>query len=235
MQGALTDEMISAFDEFRRLKPKESEQPHPLKRPAKQFYVAFYTSYDGRELESALAELSGDERTSIVLQVTYALAAAELSFEFEHRDLHLSNIVVKDCDERELEFRINAKPFAVRSFGKRAALIDYGMCRLVVDETLHSPFEPEILVGSGLQRRTYREQHRLLNGDYHNRCLKTNGLWIKFLIQKCFRRRPVNAKLCYAAQVNRLYSELCENDLSALQCVELLENCDLNVSQSLLE
>ncbi|XP_003744307.1 serine/threonine-protein kinase haspin homolog [Galendromus occidentalis] len=233
VQGQQTEDMIYAYEAFRRKCPQETEQPHPLDRPKNQFYVVFYTSYDGCELETELPKLSGDIRASIVLQVTYALAAAEQSFEFEHRDLHLSNVVLKDCDESDLEFRISGNRFRIKSFGKRAAVIDYGMCRLVVDEALHSTFEPEILVGPGMQRWTYREQHRMLGGNYENRCLETNGLWIRFIIRKLFKKRPISAKVFYAAQINRLYSELCENHLSARRCVEILENCELNQTLSI--
>lgn len=234
MQGPLTKEMVSAYESFREQKPGETEQKHPAERHRRQFYVVFYTSYDGCELEKELPNLSGDVRASVIMQVVYALAAAELGFEFEHRDLHLSNIVVQDSDVPEFDFRIGGQDFSIKSFGKRAALIDYGMCRLIVEDVLHSPFEPEILVGAGLQRSTYRKQHRLLGGNYLNRCLETNGLWILFLIKKLFPKRPVSSRLFYGAKVNRLFAELSSNHLSARHCVEILEDCRLDETLSIL-
>ena len=41
-------------------------------------------------------------------QVVFALAAAEKVFEFEHRDLHIGNVLEKTCEE-DTDFLLDGK------------------------------------------------------------------------------------------------------------------------------
>ncbi|XP_022693253.1 uncharacterized protein LOC111262899 isoform X2 [Varroa jacobsoni] len=251
--GEFTDEMASACQIFATNFPDDAEHPLPSERPVDQYFIVFFTSYDGVELETILPKLTTEQKCSIVLQITLGLAAAEAAFDFEHRDLHLSNLVVSDYEINNndtsndddggcasiattvssdnndhssmIEFRVEGKSYWVNSFGKKIALIDYGMSRLVVDETLYTSFSSSILEGHNLQRKTYREQHKLVGGigNYRTAMPETNGLWIKFLICKLFPKRPLNPnKAQYAIQVNQLYEALMLKPVCARNCLSLL-------------
>ncbi|OQR78115.1 serine/threonine-protein kinase haspin-like [Tropilaelaps mercedesae] len=232
-RGQYTPEMVAACEQFALDNPGEAEHPLPTERPVDQYFIVFFTSYDGVELESTLPVLTPAQKCSIVLQITLGLAAAEAAFDFEHRDMHLSNLVVSDYPSIRngspanslIEFRVEGRSHWVNSFGKKVALIDYGMSRLVVDETLYTSFSSSILEGRNMQRKTYREQHELVggNGGYRTARPETNGLWIKFLICKLFPKRPVNpSKASYAAQVNRLYEVLSTKAVCARSCIPLI-------------
>lgn len=61
---------------------------------------------------------------SITKQVTFALAVAETAFEFEHRDLHISNILVKPTADEYNLFIISGQEYRVESCGFKVCLID---------------------------------------------------------------------------------------------------------------
>jgi serine/threonine-protein kinase haspin len=54
---------------------------------------------------------------------------AENCFEFEHRDLHWGNILVRKCDESSTEFVIEAKTLKVDTFNVCATIIDFSLSR----------------------------------------------------------------------------------------------------------
>lgn len=232
VRGEYTVAMASACSRFALENPTGTEHPPPDQRPIDQFFIVFFTSYEGLELEQQLPKLSPAQKCSIVLQITLGLAAAEAAFNFEHRDLHLSNLVISDYvnanGDDTIEFCVEGRDYSVKSFGKKAALIDYGMSRLVVDETLYTSFTSSILVGRDMQRKTYQAQFDLVQreGGYRAARPETNGLWIEFLIRKCFRKIPISSsRALYADQINRLHEILNRTPMCALDCLAVLTDC----------
>ncbi|KAJ6928495.1 serine/threonine-protein kinase haspin [Populus alba x Populus x berolinensis] len=71
-----------------------SENDHPKEFPEKQCYVVFVLQHGGKDLESFVL-LNFDEAQSLLVQVTAGLAVAEAAYEFEHRDLHWGNILLR--------------------------------------------------------------------------------------------------------------------------------------------
>ncbi|KAI5566178.1 hypothetical protein BDE02_13G003400 [Populus trichocarpa] len=74
-----------------------SENDHPKEFPEKQCYVVFVLQHGGKDLESFVL-LNFDEVHSLLVQVTAGLAIAEAAYEFEHRDLHWGNILLRRND-----------------------------------------------------------------------------------------------------------------------------------------
>ena len=74
---------------------------------------------------------------SILTQVTFALAAAEDAYDFEHRDLHVSNILVKKTDKLGVEFVIKGRSYKVESCQVRASIIDMTFSRFTYSKSLH--------------------------------------------------------------------------------------------------
>lgn len=63
-------------------------------------------------------------------QVTFALAVAETAYEFEHRDLHISNILIKTTKKNHLTFKVGQHEYQVASQGIKAIIIDTTFSRL---------------------------------------------------------------------------------------------------------
>ena len=67
---------------------------------------------------------------SVLAQVVYSLAVAEDSLQFEHRDLHWGNILVKPTDREDITFKLMGKRCSVPSVGVEANIIDFTLSRL---------------------------------------------------------------------------------------------------------
>ena len=67
---------------------------------------------------------------SVLAQVVYALAVAEECLQFEHRDLHWGNILVKPTNREDITFKLMGRRCSVPSMGVEANIIDFTMSRL---------------------------------------------------------------------------------------------------------
>ena len=63
-------------------------------------------------------------------QVTRALAIAETELQFEHRDLHWGNVLVRRTDEPTISCCLNGETHEIRSAGVEVAIIDFTLSRL---------------------------------------------------------------------------------------------------------
>lgn len=68
--------------------------------------------------------MDGFQVLSIAKQVAFALAVAEAAYEFEHRDLHNSNILVQTTSQKFVLFCLNGKSYQLESCGVMAFIID---------------------------------------------------------------------------------------------------------------
>lgn len=57
---------------------------------------------------------------------------AENSFEFEHRDLHWGNILVRECSDTIQEFILDGELHQVESHNVKATIIDFSLSRFVL-------------------------------------------------------------------------------------------------------
>ena len=74
-----------------------------------------------------------NEAKSVLVQVSCALAVAESALQFEHRDLHWGNVLVKRVNEEqeeEISYMLGGEAFSVETCGVRVAIIDFTLSRL---------------------------------------------------------------------------------------------------------
>ena len=62
--------------------------------------------------------------------MAHALAVGEKALQFEHRDLHWGNVLVKPNDHDSANFIIDGSPISVPSHGVKVTVIDYTLSRL---------------------------------------------------------------------------------------------------------
>jgi serine/threonine-protein kinase haspin len=55
---------------------------------------------------------------------------AESVYQFEHRDLHISNVLVKQTKKSHIRFMIDNMTYDVQSYGVKATIIDTTFSRL---------------------------------------------------------------------------------------------------------
>lgn len=66
-------------------------------------------------------------------QIIFSLAVAEIELEFEHRDLHMSNILVQESAEDEkVPFTLDDICYDIKNMGVRATIIDFTISRWVI-------------------------------------------------------------------------------------------------------
>lgn len=70
------------------------------------------------------------EARSVLQQVIMSLAVAERQLQFEHRDLHWGNILIKRTRQEYLEYLIDGRQFHVRTNGVQVTIIDFTLSRL---------------------------------------------------------------------------------------------------------
>lgn len=71
------------------------------------------------------------EAKSVFEQVTFSLAVAEEALQFEHRDLHWGNVLVKKTELKFHEYVVMGQTFQVESHGVHVSIIDFTLSRLV--------------------------------------------------------------------------------------------------------
>jgi hypothetical protein len=86
-----------------------------------------------------------DIRTSVFLQVCSAIYVAQSTFDFEHNDLHLKNLVFKSTDKKWQKFEIDGKTWQIPLYGWLSIIIDFGYSRM------YDPLAKKWLVGNTLK------------------------------------------------------------------------------------
>ncbi|KAH9487693.1 hypothetical protein Btru_069507 [Bulinus truncatus] len=130
VKGHFPDILQDKWDDFDR--KEESENDHPDQFPIDQLFIMF-ECYDGGCTLEQFKFTNPLEIFSTVRQVVFALAVAEECLEFEHRDLHMKNILVKPYQQETVLFKLNGCHFMFPSEGVFATIIDFTLSRLKKD------------------------------------------------------------------------------------------------------
>jgi serine/threonine-protein kinase haspin len=62
--------------------------------------------------------------------VAYSLAIAEQVLQFEHRDLHWGNILVKKTKKTHVKYKLMDQIYQVESYNIHVSIIDFTLSRL---------------------------------------------------------------------------------------------------------
>ena len=127
-------------------------------------YFICQQTYGGRKLDS-LESMSPSVAVSLVLQLIASLAVAEAAYRFEHRDLHLSNLLYsKENKQKSLEYVIDDRKLCLRLNGFKLVIID----------TTFSRTEIKVAAKNGSQQTHYfyNDLTCLNLEDYRNKQLK---------------------------------------------------------------
>ena len=71
-----------------------------------------------------------DEAHSVLAQVISALAIAEAELQFEHRDLHWGNVLVRRTEKATIDCCLKGTRLEVESSGVEVSIIDFTLSRL---------------------------------------------------------------------------------------------------------
>lgn len=131
---------------------------------------------------------------SIVNQLVSALALAEEKIQFEHRDLHLGNILIKETDL--LSLKSGGDTFDFDFYGIQCSIIDYSLSRMRDGagvafrdlDTIEWLFEGDPKIDTQYQvykdMRTSKENMSWC--DFNPR---SNILWLSFILERLVLRQ----------------------------------------------
>lgn len=97
--GEYPKRLISEWKRFNKTKRSENDCPTSYSS-TDQLFLVFALSLGGKDLESYSVR-SEKEAMSIFLQTALSLAVAEECLEFEHRDLHIGNLLIDKCSHKD--------------------------------------------------------------------------------------------------------------------------------------
>ncbi|KAG6878574.1 hypothetical protein C0993_003029 [Termitomyces sp. T159_Od127] len=233
VRGKYPEVLLRLWDEYHASKGSESVRPgtskcmsssrYALKQVldkllVSQVYAIIVLPNGGPDLEAYKfvhpSKTGWRQACSIFWQVAKSLAHAEQLVSFEHRDLHLGQILVKDLpmaetlplQARNQNVRSNLKPSRVYMddplHGVRATLIDLGLSRMDAGdgdggEMVHwTPFEDEVFMGEGdYQFDVYRMMKEYNGGAWEGFKPLTNVMWLHYLVVKLMKAKRLKAPL----------------------------------------
>lgn len=210
VQGSYPTELLQAWDTFKEENANRSENVRPDVLSSTQLYVLIVMDDAGKDLECTPIA-SWMERAAAFWQVACAVAVAERATAFEHRDLHLGNILVQRVDKQENLDQIEVyhreqseknsmkqvrhmshidqilTMYEPRRTGIHATIIDYSLSRMELEKKIIAyDFSDESLFsGQGdTQYDVYRKMRSLVADQWTAHVPMTNVLWLQFVLQR---------------------------------------------------
>lgn len=190
VQGKYPAKLLQEWVAFDKKRHSENDKPDIFDDD--QLFIVFEFADGGRDLESCQFQHISEAKSALV-QVAFSLAVAEEALEFEHRDLHWGNVLVKRTEAPQIEYRLMGKDYSIPSHRVEACLIDFTLSRLrkdgcVVYNDLSA--DETLFEGSGdLQFDIYREMKDNNGNNWEPFHPRTNILWLHYLADKLVRSK----------------------------------------------
>ncbi|KDQ64363.1 hypothetical protein JAAARDRAFT_27985 [Jaapia argillacea MUCL 33604] len=220
VRGRYPSLLLSLWDGYNEKKGSESIRPDMF--PVSQMYAIIVLPNGGPDLESytfSTASKTGwRQACSIFWQVARSLSKAEELVDFEHRDLHWGQILVKNVPSSVPTQRRHGKtkmPMDHSSQGVKATVIDLGLARMDSGDgvTPHwTPFEEEVFEGEGdYQFDVYRMMRNYIGKGWTEFKPLTNVMWLHYLALKLLHskrlRPPSTSRKSTVAVVSTAFTE----------------------------
>uniref|UniRef100_A0A1I7XZV5 non-specific serine/threonine protein kinase n=1 Tax=Steinernema glaseri TaxID=37863 RepID=A0A1I7XZV5_9BILA len=194
LQGEYPESLMAAWIEYKKKKKGDALNDSPQTySTSDQLYLVMALGFAGRDLESFKVKRL-EEAASIVTQVAYSLIIAEEELQFEHRDLHLGNVMVAHTDQEVVSFTLGGAEYSVQTHGVRAIVIDFTMSRIRRDgDPMFYDLEsdPALFTGTGDEQfNIYRKMRDQNKGDWRKFSPHTNLLWLHYIMEKLLKMKP---------------------------------------------
>ncbi|XP_062575539.1 uncharacterized protein LOC134237467 [Saccostrea cucullata] len=188
IKGRYPSKLLSEWNTFHEEKGSENDNPDMFKED--QLFIMFEFADGGKDLEAAQFN-NIFEAKSVFEQVTFSLAVAEEALQFEHRDLHWGNVLVKKTGVKVHEYVVLGQTFQVESHGVHVSIIDFTLSRLDKDGcTIFTDLSTDesLFEGTGdYQFDIYRKMRELNKNDWKGFHAQTNVFWLHYLADKLIR------------------------------------------------
>ncbi|XP_050745546.1 serine/threonine-protein kinase haspin homolog isoform X2 [Drosophila biarmipes] len=112
---------------------KGSENDHPGLFRENQLFIVLELHFAGCDM-SKFTFLNAEQSYYALQQIIISLAVGEEDYQFEHRDLHLGNLLIKTTTKKHVSFKFNNMDLMVLSKGVNTTIIDYTLSRITIDD-----------------------------------------------------------------------------------------------------
>ena len=162
--------------------------------PKQRRHLITKMSYAGKPIWK-LRSISPKTAISLARQLIASLAVAESALEFEHRDLHLGNVLVLKTNSKSVNFKMNGKSFTVELNGFKLNIIDTTFSRITFRNEIHftrlakTPTTIAKTESSKLSYNLwiYKKQCQLTDNDWSRFCPKSNIYWTHLQLKHIFK------------------------------------------------
>jgi len=190
-QGVYPPQLLALWDAFKQEHESENERPDNL--PVDQLYIALEFNNAGKDLEKFIFK-HATQALQAWKQVAHSLAVAEEELQFEHRDLHWGNVLVKETTDKFVQFTLRGDTFQVETGGVQTSIIDFSLSRLSMDKvTIFNNLseDPTLFTARGkgqpggdYQFDIYRKMREANKNEWEEFTPKTNLLWLDYMLEK---------------------------------------------------
>ncbi|XP_078589063.1 uncharacterized protein LOC144869549 isoform X2 [Branchiostoma floridae x Branchiostoma japonicum] len=201
VQGTWPKHLLSMWDQWHKERKEGSENDRPDMFPDSQLFIVMEFADGGCDLEHYQFH-SLSQGKAVLHQICVALAVAEEALEFEHRDLHWGNVLVKKMDsgEKTSTHRLNGEEVCVPTSGLEVNIIDFTLSRMQKDgQPLYCDLsaDPTLFTGEGdFQFDIYRKMKEENQNDWKRHHPFTNVLWLDYLADKLLTKKFKSSKKC---------------------------------------
>ncbi|XP_039501264.1 serine/threonine-protein kinase haspin homolog isoform X3 [Drosophila santomea] len=170
--------------------------------------------------------LNSEQSYYALLQIILALAVGEEEYQFEHRDLHLGNILIEYTNKKHIIFTLKNTHLTVLSKGVNMTIIDYTLSRITIDSCCYFndlSSDEELFQATGdYQYDVYRLMRNELKNNWSLFSPKTNILWLSYVIAKLLdsvKYKNINTK------VHRMYIDKIKELQNIIMTFESATHC----------
>uniref|UniRef100_A0A665VR16 non-specific serine/threonine protein kinase n=1 Tax=Echeneis naucrates TaxID=173247 RepID=A0A665VR16_ECHNA len=230
VRGCYPPDFLNAWDRFDQQKGSENDRPDFFEND--QLFIILEFEFGGIDLENSNGTMASlVVAKSILHQVTAALAVAEEELQFEHRDLHWGNVLVKTTKLKTWSFLLNGVTHSVETKGVLVRIIDYSLSRLAIDDLTVScdiSKDEELFMGQGdYQFDIYRLMRQENGNNWSNFHPHTNVLWLHYLCSKLLSMKYRGPGGRGAKDTREELTRFYDNVLQYSSATEALKNCPM--------
>ncbi|KAI8485608.1 Serine/threonine-protein kinase haspin [Branchiostoma belcheri] len=229
VQGAWPDHLLAMWDQWHQEKAGGSENDKPDMFPDSQLFVVLEFADGGCDLEHFQFH-SLSQAKAVLHQITIALAVAEAALQFEHRDLHWGNVLVRKVEEQSSTHHLAGEEVCVATSGLDVNIIDFTLSRMQKDgQPLYCDLsaDPTLFEGKGdYQFDIYREMKKENQDNWKRHHPYTNVLWLHYLADKLLNKKYRAIKKSQR-QWQQKFRTFLKQVLACRTVAQVLEDCQL--------
>lgn len=178
-------------------------------------YVVSVMRHEGHPLWWMMTnkKLRPEQLTSVLVQIIVGLAIAERVYLYEHRDLHVSNILVKKTSKSSIPFVLDNGRYNVVSEGVKVTIIDATFSRLThngkvyyrdLTSTLRAYGTKRVPPKMSLQNRSYRQMVHITGNKWEEFSSKTNLIWLTYLCETLMKNEVMKSNPTLVGEIQKI-------------------------------